>query len=492
MEDQGDSGKLKWTPFLQNMDTPSFEDNLSEQSAAFAIEENFVLSENKNQMVAAILGKYEPMVVSILEKYKSMVEATLEKYESKDEECAALEKEISALKIEIKKQAQNFKWEQASLRELLGSEEASKKSLLDENLDLKASGEAARVKISESANLNAQLAEKIADLEKKLQNSLGEAEVAAQEKNAAISESANLNSKLAEKKADFERELEKLRMEVEAATREKNAAISENEQLRIESVPMEAVPLEESKEGREESPERLLSPSIDFSMEPEWMRALANLKDPIASASARVKQLAAVRLPEGPRAILGLAIGSLAQASDTLRVIGEFLNESPPPRTPENLEAALNASAGIWEGLFRRKRILISRGIPAGLPAVSIASTSLHTVFYQIFRNAFEAMPKGGTLKITAGEEPENGQVKIVFADTGPGFSDVALEKIFIPFTFSRQGHLGLGLSLARRILRRAAGDIEVENLKPQGAAVILRFPGAGQIPIPPLNPGDQ
>ncbi len=564
MEEQGDSGKLKWTPFLQNADAPVFEDEMSEQSAAFAIEENFVLSENKKQMVAAILKKHEPMVTTILEKYESMVTTTLEKYESKDGELAALKKKISLLQLEIKKQAENFNREKESLREALELEETGKKSLLDENLALKAAGEVSRIKILESANLNAKLAEKIANLERELEKLQREYEASAQEKNAAISESAHLNLKTVEQLENLKRERELLKAEVEREKQEKKAAIFENEKLKnsvqsaqrqaaelasdmeklrdkfveIEKSPkpqiehsktettqvtptkggVQSIDLLDSGFRRNDEPEQLSktetlriqlapleknnddeeavdippAPSIDFSMEPEWMRALASLKEPIAAASARVKQLAAVRLPEGPRTLLGLALGSLAQASDTLRVIGEFLNESPPPNTPERLETALDASAGIWEGVFRRKRILISRSIPAGLPAVSIASISLRTVFYQIFRNAFEAMPKGGTLKITAEEEPENGQVKIVFADTGPGFSDAALAQIFIPFTFSRAGHLGLGLSLARRILRRAAGDIEVENLKPQGAAVILRFPSAGQIPVPPLNLGDK
>ena len=104
----------------------------------------------------------------------------------------------------------------------------------------------------------------------------------------------------------------------------------------------------------------------------------------------------------------------------------------------------------------------------------------LETVFINLFKNAVEAMRKGGELRITTCAGEENGApiVRAEVADTGVGIPAGNMEKIFEPFfsTSVTQGR-GLGLSIVFRIMREHLGSVEVKSQPGQGTKFILKFP---------------
>lgn len=84
----------------------------------------------------------------------------------------------------------------------------------------------------------------------------------------------------------------------------------------------------------------------------------------------------------------------------------------------------------------------------------------LETVLDNLFRNALEAMPDGGTITIQV--QPVPGGAEITFADTGPGIPDAVRERLFEPYLSTKaQGH-GLGLALAHDIMLRHTGVLEL------------------------------
>jgi len=87
-------------------------------------------------------------------------------------------------------------------------------------------------------------------------------------------------------------------------------------------------------------------------------------------------------------------------------------------------------------------------------------------VFHNIVLNAIQAMPEGGTLRITVLDKD------IHFADTGPGFSPKALRRAATTLYSEKQGGMGLGLSVARRIVRAHDGNLVISNGSAGGAIV--------------------
>jgi signal transduction histidine kinase len=90
----------------------------------------------------------------------------------------------------------------------------------------------------------------------------------------------------------------------------------------------------------------------------------------------------------------------------------------------------------------------------------------LGQVFHNIILNSIQAMPEGGTLSITVSEED------IRFADTGPGFSPTALRRAANNLYSEKEGGMGLGLSVARKIVRAHDGRLVISNQREGGAVV--------------------
>ncbi|MBS1205207.1 MAG: sensor histidine kinase [Proteobacteria bacterium] len=108
---------------------------------------------------------------------------------------------------------------------------------------------------------------------------------------------------------------------------------------------------------------------------------------------------------------------------------------------------------------------------------VSGVSGLLQQVFMNIFLNAFNAMPEGGVLSITA-DTLEN-QVIVRISDTGVGIPAGELDKIFNPFQTSApvgQG-TGLGLSICYSIIQQHLGSIQAESCLGEGTTIIVTLP---------------
>jgi PAS domain S-box-containing protein len=96
-------------------------------------------------------------------------------------------------------------------------------------------------------------------------------------------------------------------------------------------------------------------------------------------------------------------------------------------------------------------------------------------VFVNIINNAFDAMPNGGTLKITTTQK--NGKLQIAFSDTGLGIPEEVLEKVWTPFFTTKAKGMGLGLPICKRIIEAHHGDIIIESAVGKGTTFIITVP---------------
>lgn len=103
----------------------------------------------------------------------------------------------------------------------------------------------------------------------------------------------------------------------------------------------------------------------------------------------------------------------------------------------------------------------------------------LQQVFINLFLNGLQAMPNGGTLRISI--RKTEGNVQIRLQDTGQGISMKDIDKIFDPFyTTSPVGKgTGLGLSLCYSIVKQHEGSIEVESVEGKGSTFTVKLPVA-------------
>jgi signal transduction histidine kinase len=92
--------------------------------------------------------------------------------------------------------------------------------------------------------------------------------------------------------------------------------------------------------------------------------------------------------------------------------------------------------------------------------------------------NAFEAMGKGGRVRISAAQH--GARFEVAIADEGPGIPAELLSRIGSPFVTTKPQGSGLGLFLAARLARAAGGALKVENGPERGAICTVRLPARG------------
>lgn len=111
------------------------------------------------------------------------------------------------------------------------------------------------------------------------------------------------------------------------------------------------------------------------------------------------------------------------------------------------------------------------------IPTFPIDSTKIQQVFYNLIRNAKEALSKdrGGT--ITVAIRSDESEVTIRISDDGCGIKEEYLETLFEPFITHKSEGTGLGLSISKRIIEAHNGTIEVESKEGEGTAFTIVLP---------------
>lgn len=158
-------------------------------------------------------------------------------------------------------------------------------------------------------------------------------------------------------------------------------------------------------------------------------------------------------------------------------IISNFL-EAIRPRPPDLADMQLDEV--LADVLRFQQQELADRGIAVeadahALPQVLADQNQIKQVFFNLIKNAMEAMRPGGKLTIKARADDES--VFLLFADSGSGIKQEDLIRLFQPYHTTKTGGSGLGLMIAQRIMRDHGGHIGIDSKEGVGTVVTLQFP---------------
>ncbi len=108
-------------------------------------------------------------------------------------------------------------------------------------------------------------------------------------------------------------------------------------------------------------------------------------------------------------------------------------------------------------------------------PNIQGDADQLKQAFYNIIKNAIQAMPDGGRLNIICVFDEDN--VELSFADTGKGIGSNEISRIFKPYYTTKKGGSGLGLMIVERIIREHGAELSVDSEHGKGTVFKIRFP---------------
>ncbi len=159
-------------------------------------------------------------------------------------------------------------------------------------------------------------------------------------------------------------------------------------------------------------------------------------------------------------------------------IIRGFLNalRSPAPKlAPGSPADPLRNCLSTMQRQFEERRIQVNLDIPAALPSVAIDKEQMEQVFFNLIKNALEAMGDGSTLSVALGYDDRD--VTIAFADSGVGMDAEHLSHLFEPYRTSKENGTGLGLMVTKRIIEAHSGTITAESEVGRGTTFTIRLP---------------
>ena len=171
------------------------------------------------------------------------------------------------------------------------------------------------------------------------------------------------------------------------------------------------------------------------------------------------------------------------QVSRISKIIQTLLNMARPGKSQHvlvQLESVIKTTLEFLTEKFSRRGIEIQSEVDSA-PSVLGDPERLQQLFLNLFMNAVDAMPDGGRLRVSL-KTSADGEIEIVVADDGQGIPERDLPRIFEPFFTSKEAGTGngLGLMVAKGIVKDHGGSMKVESEQGQGTEF--------QIVLPPSN----
>jgi two-component system NtrC family sensor kinase len=205
----------------------------------------------------------------------------------------------------------------------------------------------------------------------------------------------------------------------------------------------------------------------------EVSNPLAGIAGCAEALSSLAQKVATGKAAREARQFRNLIFAEVARCERIVR----FLLDSARP-APGGSTADIPATVGTAMRLLERHpafaRIKVLSRVPPGLPRVRTDAESLKQVVMALAMNSSKAMPTGGILTLKASREGKN--VLLDVSDTGRGIAAGIRSRIFEPyFTTYADKSAGLGLSVARTLLRSQGGDLVYRGPRAGGGGASFR-----------------
>lgn len=164
-------------------------------------------------------------------------------------------------------------------------------------------------------------------------------------------------------------------------------------------------------------------------------------------------------------------------------IVKNFLSAVRPTAlvmVPIQLQELMVSALGFLKPELQSREIEIMMEFPELVPAISGDAGQLTQAFFNLIKNAMQAMPQGGNLRISC--SVDDVFVHLRFADNGKGLSREELTRLMEPYFTTKPGGHGLGLLIVDRIVRAHGGDLAIDGQPGQGAAFTISLPRHARI----------
>ncbi len=156
-----------------------------------------------------------------------------------------------------------------------------------------------------------------------------------------------------------------------------------------------------------------------------------------------------------------------------------FSKTREPRLVPSNLNRIVADAVSLVQKKADEREVVLLTDFEDPLPPIPLDGDGIHQVAMNIISNAVDAVAnRTGIVNVSTRFYPDEGIADLVVTDNGPGIEREKIEEIFEPFKSTKgQGGTGLGLAVARKIVREHHGRIIVESTLGEGTSFRVRLP---------------
>ncbi|MDZ4816314.1 MAG: ATP-binding protein [Verrucomicrobiota bacterium] len=159
-------------------------------------------------------------------------------------------------------------------------------------------------------------------------------------------------------------------------------------------------------------------------------------------------------------------------------IISQFLQAmrpTPPDFKLEQINEVVSEALRFLQPELNDREIIVETDLNKNLPKVLLDQNQIKQVFYNLIRNAQQAMSQEGILRVETSVTGDH--VCVSFIDSGQGIDAQKLARIFQPFYTTKEKGSGLGLMIVQRIIRAHGGEISVQSHTGKGTTFQVLLP---------------
>jgi signal transduction histidine kinase/CheY-like chemotaxis protein len=175
------------------------------------------------------------------------------------------------------------------------------------------------------------------------------------------------------------------------------------------------------------------------------------------------------------REYMNLANHELDRLMRTVQRMLDFYRPGSVDPQRVNIVILLRRVIRLLSAQLDGRNIRVSTRYSSKIPSILAVSSQLEQVFINLLLNAYDAMPEGGELHVTANQVED--MVEILIQDSGPGVTEENRTRIFEPFVSTKKGGTGFGLTVSYGIIVAHGGSLDLVSGHGLGACFRVLLP---------------
>ena len=189
----------------------------------------------------------------------------------------------------------------------------------------------------------------------------------------------------------------------------------------------------------------------------------------------KLKKLSASKEARSLEDSIKVCRDEVARLDGIIKNFLEAIRPRPPALAEVNLPEVIEDVLRFQSKELEDRGVQIAGELPASTPVIMADRDQLKQVFFNLIKNAAEAMQPGGRLSIKVRADDDS--VFVAIADTGSGVKAADLARLFQPYHTTKVSGHGLGLMIVQRIMRDHGGHVGIDSKEGVGTVVTLQFP---------------